>query len=126
MKDRLAELVRFGLVGASSTILYFAVYVALSLLGAPYVAASILAFLASGLSGYVLHRSFTFKTGGGDRRALVSWLLLQASLLAINLVLLSALIHGAGLDGIVAQLVALPVVPLASYFISRRRIFGQS
>ncbi len=123
MRHRVAELARFGLVGASSALLYFAIYAGLVLLATPYVLASIAAFLVSAASGYVLHDRFTFKTRNASVENLAGWFALQGSLVVFNLLALSALVHGAGLDEILAQAIVLPLLPLMSYAASRRLVF---
>lgn len=123
MRLRLAELVRFGLVGLSSTLVYFVVYAALVWAGTPYVLASIAGFGLSAGWGYVLHHRYTFRTQGGSVQSLAGWLALQGTLLGVNVAALSVLVHGAGLDRIVAQLIVLPFIPLLSYAVGRRLVF---
>jgi putative flippase GtrA len=123
-RTRFFELVRFGLVGGFSTVLYFAVYSGLSLAGAPLGVASLGGFAVSISFGFVLHHRFTFKTGAtNDRVGFVRWVILQASVLLLNLGALSLLVHQAGLDRIVAQLILLPLIPLLTFFLSRRLVF---
>jgi len=121
---RFAELVRFLAVGASSTVLYFAVYSAGILLGVPFGLAALSGFCVSAVYGYLVHERWTFRTKAASSVGLTRWLLLQGSLIVANVAALWLLVHRAGLDRIVAQLVILPLIPLLSYALSRRHVYG--
>jgi putative flippase GtrA len=95
--DAVAEFVRFVTVGVSSSLVYFALFVALRGLGA--VPANVVAFVVSSVLANELHRRVTFHAGGR-----VGWFTAQceagglavAGLLATSLAL-------AALDGIVGK-----------------------
>lgn len=121
---RLFELVRFGAVGASSAVLYLALYTVAVLAGMPYVPASILGFIPAVVSGYLLHDRWTFRTNTPTRGGLARWLALQGTVAGLNTLALWLLVTQAGLNRIVAQLLVLPFLPPATYVLSRRRVFG--
>ncbi len=123
-RQRAFELARFGAVGASSTILYLAVYTVAILAGAPFVIAALAGFLLSAAYGYVVHDNWTFRTRAPTPGGLARWLVLQGAVLALDIVALWALVVQAGLDRIVAQVILLPLLPLTSYLLSRRCVFG--
>jgi len=123
-RHRLGEVVRFGIVGASSAVLYMAAYSACVLLGVPFALAAVVAFLVSAGQGYLLHHRWTFKTDTATPAGLAQWLALQAAILSLNVLALWALVSSAGFDRIVAQSVLLPLIPLLTYALSRRRVFG--
>lgn len=117
-------MLRFGLVGVSSTLLYFAVYSVGVLLGVAFALAAVAAFVISAACGYLLHDRWTFRANAASGAGLARWLALQGTVLGLNLLALWGLVQGAGLHRIVAQFALLPLIPLATYFMSRRRIFG--
>jgi putative flippase GtrA len=121
---RVLELVRFGAVGASSTILYIAVYAAALLAGVQFVLAALAAFVVSAVYGYRMHDRWTFRTNTPTRAGLARWLTLQGIVLCLNIVALRALVVHAGIDRLLAQVVLLPLLPLTTYLLSRRRVFG--
>ena len=121
---RVLELARFGAVGASSTVVYLAVYGGAVLAGVPYIAAALLAFVMSAASGYLLHDRWTFRTNTPTRAGLARWLVLQGTVMGLNLLALWALVTQAGVDRFLAQVVLLPLLPLTTYLLSRRRVFG--
>jgi putative flippase GtrA len=122
-RQRLLELIRFGMVGGLSTLIYLGLYAGVIALGGGFVLAALVAFAVSTTSGYLLHHRFTFRTDDPTGRGWVRWLLLQGSVVAINIGLLALLVHAAGWNRIVAQIVLLPVIPLLTYAASRHLVF---
>jgi putative flippase GtrA len=118
------EFVRFGAVGASSTALYLAVYAGALVVGVPFGLAAVGAFVLSAVYGYTMHDRWTFRTNVPTRVGLARWLVLQVSVLGLNLLALWGLIRQVGLDRLVGQVILLPLIPCASYLLSRRRIFA--
>jgi len=111
-------------VGASSTILYVVLYTAQVLVGVPFLLASVVAFLPVAVSGYLLHDRWTFRTKAPTGRGLGRWLLLQGTMLALNVLSLWALVRQAGVQRVLAQVILLPLIPPTTYLLSRRRVFG--
>jgi putative flippase GtrA len=124
--ERFRELVRFGLVGGFNAATYFGGYTALVLLGVPYLAAALIAFLVSASIGYWLHEHWTFKGATPTVRGWLSWLAAQGGATGLNLVLLAVLVDGFAIDSILAQAVLLPVTPVVTYVIGRRWVFTRA
>src|SRR3954470_3275696 len=108
-RQRIHELVRFGLVGGFNAATYFGGYTALVLLGVPYLLGALIAFFVSASIGYWLHEHWTFKGAQPTVRGWVSWLAAQGVATLLNLALLALLVDGFGLDSILAQAVLMPV-----------------
>jgi putative flippase GtrA len=125
-RQRIHELVRFGLVGGFNAATYFGGYTALVLVGVPYLLAAFVAFVASASLGYWLHEHWTFKGATPTVRGWVSWLAAQGTATVLNLGLLALLVDGFGLDSILAQAVLMPVTPIATYFVGRRWVFSRA
>jgi putative flippase GtrA len=123
-RQRIHELVRFGLVGGFNAATYFGGYTALVLLGVPYLLGALIAFFVSASLGYWLHEHWTFKGATPTLRGWVSWLAAQGIATLLNLALLALLVDGFGLDSILAQAVLMPVTPIATYFVGRRWVFS--
>ncbi|HEY6757916.1 MAG TPA: GtrA family protein [Baekduia sp.] len=123
LRHRLFELIRFGLVGGLSTLLYLGIYAVLVWIGAGFVLAALVAFALSGGLGFVLHHRFTFRTDDPTAGGMARWLALQGTVLAINIALLTVLVHAAGLDRVVAQVILLPLIPLLTFAASRQLVF---
>jgi len=105
------QFVKYGLVGASNTIVQFAVYGILVTLGLHYLLALVPGYCAGALNSYVLNRRWTFQAGhvahttAGSRFAVVT-----GAAIAINAILLYVLVHHFGVAKIPAQ--AILVVPV--------------
>jgi len=115
---------RFVLVGASSTILYLAVYAGAVRAGVPYVLASMMAFLPVVVYGYLVHDRWTFRTKTPTGRGLARWLMLQSTVFGLNALWLWGLVAQAGVGRLLAQILLLPLLPPTTYLLSRRRVFG--
>lgn len=117
--------VRFGVVGASNTVLTLAAYEVLTRAGVEATAASGLAFAVGAANGYVLNRSWTFRARGGAA-TLVRYVAVQG---------LGALLSAAGvglatsdlsLRRLAAECVVLPAVTLVTYTLVRTVVFSQA
>jgi putative flippase GtrA len=104
--------VRFGAVGAVNTLLTLVVFAVLSHTGVPPDAASGLAWAAGAVNGFLLNRSWTFKTNG----SLARYVPVQA---------LGALCS-AGLHHFAPELFVLPPVTVLTYTLSRHFVFRPS
>jgi putative flippase GtrA len=114
------QFVKYGVVGASNTILTFVVYSVCVTIGVHYILALVLGYSIGSLNSYVLNRHWTFRardiahTTAGTRFALV-----QACAIAVNVVLLYVFVHHAGIGRIPAQ--AILTVPLLAitFYVNR-------
>src|SRR6202521_4662577 len=80
------QLVKFGIVGVSNTLLAFAVYtLLLKVFGVWYVAASGIGFAVGAVNGFLLNRRWTFSGHVGDALTPVRWAVVQTCGLACNL-----------------------------------------
>jgi putative flippase GtrA len=117
------QYLRFALVGVSNTLLSTAVYAGFVWLGAPYLVASGLAFGLGALNSYVLNRQWTFRSRGRPVPELARFACVQAVGLGVNLVLLAALVQGAHVPHVPAQLLAFPLASVVTFTLSRQWAF---
>ena len=123
LRERVTELIRFGLVGGLSTLVYLGFYAAIIGVGGGFVLAALTAFAISATLGFVLHHRFTFRLDDPTANGMARWLLLQGTVVGVNVALLALLVHGANLNRIVAQVILLPVIPLLTFIASRQLVF---
>jgi putative flippase GtrA len=123
LRERGTELMRFGLVGALSTLVYLGFYAAIIAVGGGFVLAALTAFALSATLGFILHHRFTFRVDAPTTNGMARWLLLQGTVVGVNIALLALLVHGADLDRIVAQVILLPVIPLLTFVVSKQLVF---
>ena len=125
MRPEVARFVRFGVVGASNTVLTLVAYVLLTRVGVGATAASGLGFALGAANGYVLNRSWTFHAQGGAA-TLARYLVVQG---------LGALLSAAGvglvtsdlsLRRLAAECVVLPAVTLLTYTLARTVVFSSA
>jgi putative flippase GtrA len=114
------QFVKYGVVGASNTVLTFVVYTVLVTLGLQYLVAVVLGYCAGSLNSYFLNRHWTFKardiahTTAGTRFAIV-----QAFAIAANVLLLYVFVHHLGVAKIPAQaILTLPILAV-TFFANR-------
>jgi len=120
------QFVKYGIVGASNTVLTFVVYTVLVLdVGVPYVIALILGYIAGSLNSYLLNRRWTFRAGHlahasvGPRFAIVQLVAILA-----NVGLLYVLVHDAHVHKILAQAILTVPVLAVTFFVNRAWSFA--
>jgi putative flippase GtrA len=120
----LLQFVKFGIVGVSNTLIFFAVYtLLLKVFGVWYVAASGIGFAVGAVNGFLWNRAWTFKGHVGDALTPVRWFVVQTSGLLLNLGLVYLFVDGAGLDELVGQAVTIVIVTLTTFFANRAWTF---
>src|ERR1700730_9461159 len=120
----LVQLMKFGIVGVSNTLLTFAVYtLLLKVFGVWYLAASAIGFVAGATNGFLLNRRWTVREHVGDLLTPVRWAIVQGCGLAVNEGLLYLFVHDARLDKLLAQAFATAVVTVSTFFANRAWTF---
>jgi putative flippase GtrA len=112
------QFVRFLVVGLSNTALSFVAYRLLLLVSTPYLVAAPIAFAVGVLNGYILNRRWTFSAPDTTRSRLLY--VLFGALGAVTLTLLVLLfVRAAGIDRVLAYVVAIPPVTVATFLANR-------
>lgn len=120
------EFIKYGLVGASNTLITYASYSVLVLVGVPYLVALLVGYIPGGLNSYLLNRHWTFEAGhlshghSGTRFALV-----QGCAIAANFVLLYLFVHDLQLNKYLSQAILTVPVVLVTFFINRTWTFNR-
>lgn len=109
----------FGVVGLCGVGVNLAAYYALLLFGAPYLLASFLAWVAALLVGYVLNRTFTFRSRAAVSHSLPRVVLVYALQQAVMLGSMAGLVELAGISAGIAYLIVLPPCVALSFFALR-------
>jgi putative flippase GtrA len=119
------QFLKYGVVGASNTILTFVIYSVLVLLHVDYLAALVLGYFVGSLNSYILNRRWTFRAGhlahtvAGTRFAVV-----QACAIVANLALLYVFVHDLHLPRIASQAILTIPVLAVTFFINRAWSFA--
>jgi putative flippase GtrA len=118
------QFVKFGIVGVSNTLLFFAVYtLLLKGFGVWYLAASGIGFTVGAVNGFLLNRRWTFAGHVGDALTPVRWTIVQGSGLLLNLGLVATCVEVIGLDKLVGQAIAIAVVVVVTFMANRAWTF---
>jgi putative flippase GtrA len=119
-----AQFIKFGIVGVSNTLLFFAVYtLLLEGLGVWYILASAIGFVVGAVNGFLLNRRWTFSGHVGDSLTPLRWGVVQSCGLALNEGLLYVCVEGLGLHKLVGQAIAIVVVVVVTFAANRAWTF---
>ncbi len=120
----LLQFVKFGIVGISNTLIFFAVYtLLLKAFGVWYVAASGIGFAIGAVNGFLWNRAWTFRGHVGDALTPVRWFVVQTSGLLLNLGLVYLFVDGVGMDKLSGQAVTIVIVTVVTFFANRAWTF---
>jgi len=124
VSTRIPQPVKFVVVGAGGFLLNVAAFTLLFDLGAWYLAASVLAYLASNAAMYVGNRYFTFSLShAGFLAAYRRYAVVGAVVAGLTAVLLVAFVEGLGVDPRLGQALALSLLVPLSFLLSKRFAF---
>ena len=120
------QFVKYGIVGASNTVLTFVIYTILvEGLGVQYVIALLAGYLAGSLNSYLLNRHWTFRAGHlahasvGPRFAVV-----QVVAIAANTGLLILFVDDLHVHKVLAQAILTVPVLAVTFFVNRAWSFA--
>lgn len=126
----LGQLVRFGIAGGISTVIYAAVYLPLTtwvFRGAQAVFAVPFAFAVAVTAGFFLHSMWSFR-GHGTRehggRQQLKFVAVQGFGLALNAAFTWGITDLARMPAWVALIPVVTVIPIATFWINRQWVFG--
>lgn len=121
----IAQLVRYGLVGVSNTVVTLASYAMLIRVGTPSPLASAIGFGLGALNGYRLNRRWTFRVRAGGPAMLLRYLGLQAAGAAMSAAGVALVLADLAVARMGAEVVVLPVVTLFTYLLASRFVFRE-
>jgi putative flippase GtrA len=120
----LAQLVRYGLVGATNTALTLGAYAGLVAIGLPAALAAAIGWGVGAVNGYCLNSSWTFRsvlTGARPAVRYVAVALLGAGLDALATAVAVGHDH---LPHLAAEIAILPAVTVLTFILCRRWVFA--
>ena len=111
------QFIKFVIVGALTTLVNFAIYATLVLVGVFYLYAAVIAFVVATLNSYTFNRRWTFRAGRHSRGKLFRFTLVQLVGLGVNLGVLAILVEnlGFGHHKLIAQVIANAFVVLTNF-----------
>jgi putative flippase GtrA len=118
-REERTRLIRFALVGGTSTLVTLLSYALLIGVGAAYPVAAVLGYAAGIVNGYTWNRVWTFETGSFHLPEFSRYVVVQGSGLAANLVGLVLLVEALDLDRLVAEIISVVPIVLVTYLLNR-------
>ena len=119
-------MVKYGLVGVTNTLAYFAVYAICVHFGMWYLAASALAFAVGATNSYLLNRNWTFRVSSGHSTTVAPYVVVQVGGLLGNLGVVYLMVDGLGTDKLIGQGIASVVVVLGMFVANRYWTFADA
>jgi putative flippase GtrA len=113
------KVIRFAVVGLTSTAISLAVYGLLLLVGLPYPVAGFLSYGAGIVNGYTWNRIWTFRAGPFQRRQFVRYVIVQTGLAIANAGGLALAVQTFGASKVTAEIVVLPLLVLGGFVVNR-------
>jgi len=120
------QFVKYGLVGVTNTLAYYAVYVVCVHFGMWYLAASALAFTVGAVNSYLLNRNWTFRVRAGHRTTVAPYVVVQIGGLLGNLGVIFLMVDGLGVGKFEGQAIAIVVVVLGMFVANRYWTFKEA
>jgi putative flippase GtrA len=126
MNKYLAQMLKFGMIGAVNTGIDFGVFTLLTLCGWSYLPAQCLSYTCGVLNSYVMNRSWTFKEGRHSKFAFLNFTFLNLFVLLITSGLLALFHNNAGWSIWISKLCASGAGVLVNYAGSRLWVFSKT
>ncbi len=119
------EIVRFVLVGVKSNILYFVLYISLTLSGVDHRIALTVVYAFGILYMFVFNKYYVFKEkGGANFSQFARHVLVYAGIWAINIVIFQVLVVHFRIHPYIVQLLFVTTMAVAIFVVSKHFIFG--
>lgn len=118
------QFIKFGIVGASNTVISYGIYTLLTYIGVPYVISNIIGFVVSVLNSFFWNNRYVFKKSDGEKRnpwwTLVKTFLAYAGTgLILANVLLVFFVEKYGISKYIAPIITLIVTIPLNFIINK-------
>jgi putative flippase GtrA len=121
---RIAQPAKFLAVGAAGYVANLLLFAGLYGLGTPYIAGSVLSYLAANALMYLGNRYFTFRLGrDGFWSAYLRYMLVGAVVVGLNAAILAALVEGAGIAPRLGLALSLLLITPVAFVLFKRWTF---
>jgi putative flippase GtrA len=118
------QAVRYLSVGVSNTVITLATYVLALSAGVPAIGASVIAFVAGAVNGFLLNRSWTFRSDRRGPGAVARYVAVLTLGLGLNALGVALAVHVVDLPKLAGEIVALPPVTVTTFVLARSWVFG--
>ena len=122
----IAQLVRFGLVGAVNTALTLATYSVMLALHAPAPLAGAVGWGVGATNGYLLNRAWTFRDAARGAVPAARYVVVQLMGSALNASLVAIAVGEEHLPRVAGELAVLPPVTILTFVLCRGWVFARA
>jgi putative flippase GtrA len=122
----LAQLVRYGVVGATNTALTLGAYAGLVAIGVPAALAAALGWGVGAVNGYCLNSSWTFRSVLTGARPAVRYIVVALLGAGLDALATAIAVGHDHLPHLTAEIAILPAVTLVTFVLCRRWVFAVS
>lgn len=124
-RDLILEVVRFGVVGGASAVVYaLTIVICVFGFGVGVAVATIPGYLASMVLNYTLQKIWTFRSDAAHITSVPKYLFVHIVGIGINYGAVEALMSLVGLHYLIAQAIAVTLVAIWSYFAQKYWTFA--
>ncbi|MGV8834210.1 MAG: GtrA family protein [Devosia sp.] len=127
LSDRVLQVVRFGISGLSSTIVYFLLTIGLvQAAGMAPINASVAGYAVSLVFSYLLQSRFTFRVSRDSRAQVLRFVVISLFGFAVSYTSMRYFTDMLGLPYVVGALVVCVVLPVANFVIFKHWVFASA
>lgn len=127
MKSAIIQLIKFGIVGVSNTLISLIVYYILIFVGVNYLVANITGYIISSIWGYLLNKIWVFKENRCDTKSsMLKYYLIYSSSLLINLLCMYILVDKLNISEIVSPILTLCITIPYNFILNKAWAFKDS
>lgn len=122
-KETLSELLRYGIIGAATTLVNYLIYILLLYLNSNYLLANTIAWLFAVVFSYIANRKIVFHSQKPVLQEVISFASMRFFTLLLENFLLFYLIWQCNLNPLISKLAVSVVTLICNYIICKCRIF---
>ena len=127
MINTVVQFIKFGIVGASNTLISLLIYYIFILVGINYLVANISGYIISSIWGYVLNKVWVFKENKCDTKvSICKYYIIYGSSLLINLLSMYILVDQLNVSEIVSPLLTLCITIPYNFILNKVWAFKDS
>ena len=125
-KAFLSQFIKFGIVGVSNTLIFFAAYYPLVWFGVHYILANFIGFVLGTLNSFYWNRKFVFKqTDGNKTKQLIKVFMAYGLTVFLSTVLLFLLVDIIGISEFIAPLISFCFTIPTNFLLNKFWVFRE-
>lgn len=120
MYKKILQFIKFGLVGASNTLISFLIYYALIYFKLNYIIANALGYIISSIWGYLLNKKWVFRDSSGKTiQSIVKYYIVYGSSFLINILCMYIFVDVFAISKIIAPIITMCITVPYNYIFNK-------